>query len=1270
MATILLQAAGAALGSVFGPVGAILGRAAGALAGSVVDRALIGGRAISGARLGDARIPGADEGSAITRAYGTVRIGGTLIWATRFEEEVRSERQGGKASGPRVETFRYFANFALGICEGEIAGVRRVWADGRELDLTTIEMRVYRGTEEQAVDPLIEAKQGEAPAFRGVAYAVFERLPLDGFGNRLPVIQFEVLRPVGQLEKDIKAVTIIPGASEHGYDPRVVTEKTGAGKSRRINRNVFHAGSDWEASIDELQALCPGLERVALVVSWFGTDLRAGECRIVPGVETAVRQGESRVWSVNGIGRGDARVVSQNGGGPAYGGTPSDASVVAAIGDLKARGLKVYLYPFVMMDIADGNALPNPYCGVGQAAYPWRGRITCHPGPGEAGTVDRTAAARSQVADFCGAAEAEDFSVSGTSVTGGGDDEGYRRLVLHYALLADAAGGVDGFIIGSEFRGLTQLRDEAGQFPFVDELVALAGDVRAVLGVGTKLTYAADWSEYFGYQPADGSVFYNLDPLWASPDIDAVGIDNYMPLSDWRDGDLWEGNPDGFSHSADAGAMGAMVAGGEGFDWYYQDEGDRRARVRTPISDGLAGKHWVYRYKDLLGWWGNFHHDRVGGVERVAASDWVPGSKPIWFTELGCPAIDKGANQPNVFVDPKSSENAVPYFSGGGRCDLVQRRFLEAHFGHWEAGGAVDPDHLFLWTWDARPVPAFPENTDLWADGGNWQTGHWLNGRLGAATAGDVIRAVLADHGFLDVDVSDVTGDVTGYVQAEQGSAREVLEPLMQALSIDAVEDGGVLRFRSRLKRAANVTQIDVLADDGDAAAYEETRGHGSDFAAEAMIEFFDATADYGRTTARSRRAGVVSERVLRFSPPAVLHEGMAAGAVEDVLKDHQAGRRQVRFSLSPAELALEPGDLVSFEQGPVGLFIIERIEDGKMRRVEARAFQPSGNGGGSVAESGLRPSRSASDAFSPLMMLMDLAQYEDGSAASFARGAVFARPWRQVVLSSSVTVEGYRVRQRFERPAKTGVLTAALGAGVAGRFDFSQALTMRMDFGGLSSGSRIAVLNGQNRVAVQAANGVWEIIGFLVAEEIAAGEWRLTGLLRGLHGTGDAMAAGSGVGAAAVVLDGAVKAIGLAADEAGRPLNFIAEAAGEAAVGPIVFAGGVRAETPVAPVHLRAERVSGGDIRLSWVRCARRDADHWLDGDIALDEAQERYRIDILDGDSVKRWGESSGPAFVYSAANEVADFGGVQAAISFRVRQVGAKVALGVAARATVNL
>ena len=49
-------------------------------------------------------------------------------------------------------------------------------------------------------------------------------------------------------------------------------------------------------------------------------------------------------------------------------------------------------------------------------------------------------------------------------------------------------------------------------------------------------------------------------------------------------------------------------------------------------------------------------------------------------------------------------------------------------------GPMVDPAHLHLWAWDARPYPYFPECTDVWSDGANWERGHWLNGRLGSVT--------------------------------------------------------------------------------------------------------------------------------------------------------------------------------------------------------------------------------------------------------------------------------------------------------------------------------------------------------------------------------------------------------------------------------------------------------------------------------------------------------------------------------------------------------
>ncbi len=269
--------------------------------------------------------------------------------------------------------------------------------------------------------------------------------------------------------------------------------------------------------------------------------------------------------------------------------------------------------------------------------------------------------------------------ISGDSMTWtGGADWGFRRMILHYAHLCAVAGGVDAFLIASEMRGLTQIRSGASAYPAVQQLRDLAADVRSILGAGTKISYAADWSEYFGHHPSDGSgdVFFHLDPLWADANIDFVGIDNYMPLSDSRDG--WDhADAQVWPSIHDRGYLQANIAGGEGFDWFYASEADQISHTRTPITDG-GGKPWVFRYKDIRAWWSNQHSNRPGGMESASATAWAPQSKPIRFTELGRPAVDRGANQPNVFYDPKSSESFFPYFSHGWRDDAMQRAYLEA----------------------------------------------------------------------------------------------------------------------------------------------------------------------------------------------------------------------------------------------------------------------------------------------------------------------------------------------------------------------------------------------------------------------------------------------------------------------------------------------------------------------------------------------------------------------------------------------------------------
>src|SRR5207253_7863606 len=108
MATLVLQFAGAALGSVFGPLGAIIGRAAGGIAGGFIDAELFGpsARKVQGPRLDDLRVMGSSEGSPIPHVWGRMRVSGEVIWATNFEEVISTRTEGGSkgaGAGPKTK---------------------------------------------------------------------------------------------------------------------------------------------------------------------------------------------------------------------------------------------------------------------------------------------------------------------------------------------------------------------------------------------------------------------------------------------------------------------------------------------------------------------------------------------------------------------------------------------------------------------------------------------------------------------------------------------------------------------------------------------------------------------------------------------------------------------------------------------------------------------------------------------------------------------------------------------------------------------------------------------------------------------------------------------------------------------------------------------------------------------------------------------------------------------------------------------------------------
>ncbi|BCA63105.1 hypothetical protein HMP09_2339 [Sphingomonas sp. HMP9] len=195
MATLVLTAVGSAVG---GPIGGAIG----ALIGRSVDAAVFGPKRRDGPRLVELAVQTSSYGSQIPKLFGTMRVAGTVIWATDLIES-RAASGSGKGQ-PGVSTYSYAASFAVLLSARAIRGVGRIWAEGKLLRgaagdfKTATGFRLHLGGEDQAVDPLIASAEGAAtPAYRGAAYAVFEMLQLADFGNRIPSLTFEVIADEG-----------------------------------------------------------------------------------------------------------------------------------------------------------------------------------------------------------------------------------------------------------------------------------------------------------------------------------------------------------------------------------------------------------------------------------------------------------------------------------------------------------------------------------------------------------------------------------------------------------------------------------------------------------------------------------------------------------------------------------------------------------------------------------------------------------------------------------------------------------------------------------------------------------------------------------------------------------------------------------------------------------------------------------------------------------------------------------------------------------------
>ncbi len=1250
MAQLVLTAAGSAIA---GPVGGYLGN----MLGSYIDSALFGSTQRLpdqiGAKLDNLKVQSSAYGQMIPQVFGSFRIGGNVIWSQDIKEtEVRETTTvsgGGKGGGGQKTsqtsvTYNYTVTLAIAVCEGEIEDITGVWADSKKLDARTLESgigkyEVHLGSDTQDPSSIIESYQsiGGTPAYRGVAYVVIEDFPLADYGNRIPNFTFEVKRPVRPqpaVEDLVKDIVIIPGSGEFVYSTTIAEKfaveldandsPNQSGKREKINMHNFDDTANVNVAVDQMLKTFPNLEWVAIIVNWFITSKDMATGTVIPKVEFSSLQADvtPTQWRVGNITRDNAQIVKVfSDGRVTYGGTPSDHSILELCTRLKQEGLKVLFYPMPLVDTTGEE--------LGEDAKPWRGRLV--------------------------PASASECTSWFTRT------DGYNAFIRHYSQLSGLAAQIDAFVIGTELRGITTYDAGSNNYPGVTELRNLAASVRSDMPT-MPITYAADWSEYH----STGG-YYHLDSLWSDPNITFIGIDNYMPLT-----------PDLDQTDITQARIKEGWENGEGWDYFYADSVNRTGKTSYVPDDGQS----PYAWKNIEQFW-NSSHFHFGNISNP--SGWTPKMKPVWFTEYGFPSVDGAANQPNVFVDPTSVESFYPRGSKRRVDYLAQRDAVAATLDFWQsknaqAGNDELVPHMFLWTWDARPYPFFPDLLDVWADGNNWRTGHWVTGKFGISGLGAIIADLLKQVGYepSDYDVSTLTDPVEGFVIENRATVRSHIELLRSLYFFDVAESDGMLKFIKRGNTSIiTIPEADIVPQqNGDVSVTASiTRKQELDLPRQIDITFINRPSGFLSTTQTAQRQVTDAIDKIGVSAPIVMSDAEGRRRAEQSLYATWVARNYLEFTLPPKYATIDASDVVTLTVGNVSHQV--RVVSSQYGRAGIQKMKALTEDV-SAYDFYVEPGQATPNPVQGVLLsdtrleLLDLPLFpgEPDTIGNLRMGiAGTGEDWRGAVIYRSFDGgesggNSFSVIASGNSEAILGNVLSIIPSRQSNTWDNESQIDLSIINGSLQSVNELALLNGAN--ACLCGN---EIIQFQTATLVSANKYRLSRLLRGRLGT-EHQIDNHVAGERFIFLDSAIIEQDMATSAFGllRHYKPVSVGATLAATDELGFTYQGNKFKPYSPVHLTAQRDGSGNITVSWIRRTRLDG-QWRDGiDVPLGEESERYEVDIIDGSDVVRTINSNTSTVIYQATDQVADFGTLQVSIDVRIYQVSAVIGRGTAAEANL--
>ncbi|HJD56018.1 MAG TPA: phage tail protein [Rickettsia endosymbiont of Pyrocoelia pectoralis] len=96
---------------------------------------------------------------------------------------------------------------------------------------------------------------------------------------------------------------------------------------------------------------------------------------------------------------------------------------------------------------------------------------------------------------------------------------------------------------------------------------------------------------------------------------------------------------------------------------------------------------------------------------------------------------------------------------------------------YWQTQEYIE--EMFLWTWGARPYPAWPHG-NIWSDNHLWEKGHWVNGKFGSCSLAEITLELSSRSGIdlQKIDISTIDELVDGFILNKILSTIDVINSL------------------------------------------------------------------------------------------------------------------------------------------------------------------------------------------------------------------------------------------------------------------------------------------------------------------------------------------------------------------------------------------------------------------------------------------------------------------------------------------------------------